>query len=896
MMTKRLMLNGDDWTVTGFWTNQWRLPKSIELAADQNPAIPPIKAKVPGAVNLDLLREGLIPDPNIDLNSNCGEWVSNRDWIYYKEFTIPEFASKDKYYLHFEGLDYHGEIWLNGQIIKKFTGMFIPLHINVTDKLKINEVNKLQVIFYQPPEVDGQFGYTSQIKHLKSRFNYKWDWCPRIIPVGIWDDVYLEAVGQTEIVDFYPRAILREDNQSGRLQLNLTIDQAQDRPYRLTCQASYQGKLIDKWKWSGLIDTELKKEVLLENVKPWWPVGYGEQPLYQITVNLYNGRGDLEHSQEKTVGFKRFKFVSNQNASEDALPYTLIFNGKRIFLQGINWVPISPFYGEVTQENYHNYLARFKAMNCNIVRVWGGAIVEKEEFYQTCDQMGLLVWQEFFQSSSGIDNCPSTDPKFLRKLKEAATWAIKRRRHHTSLVVWCGGNELFLNGIKDPVGLDHPNIKMLNKLVQELDPDKQFYPASPSGPTFQIEEDKIGQKVHHDVHGPWRYLGDGKHNQFYNRDDSLLRSETGTPGTNSEKTLRKIASKLPVWPPNKSNLLWKHHGDWWIQWQQLSDLFGPWNGMEDQLGDYVKSSQYLQAESLRYAVESVQRRQPEASGIIIWMGNEPYANTANTSLIEYNGQPKPVYGWLRRSFAPVNLSCKYNKVGYQSGEQFQPEIYLHDSLNKLKEGVVRAGLYDLNGKLLVEKKWQWARVDNSNVWFVGSLDWTVAKVDGDIFLLRLELETKEELVVVDTYLFTVDELHSFAPLRRLPLVDVAITLVQNANIEKDINACQVNNILMEKDTVNKENLDKINKKENNREENRQYLLVENKGKRAAIMVHLEGINPEEFIDITPNDVTMLPGEKRKLQVISLKNSSLVNCGNEFYSLSLQGMNVLEKIL
>ncbi|MFW6030883.1 MAG: glycosyl hydrolase 2 galactose-binding domain-containing protein, partial [Halanaerobiales bacterium] len=164
-------------------------------------------------VQLDLMKAGLLKDPNIGFNAMEGEWVNNREWMYKKEFCVPADLRGEKYLLNFEGLDYSGEIYLNGEKLCEFEGMFLPVYVEVTDKLKLDEKNVLIVLFHQSPEVDGQYGYSSQIRTLKSRFNYIWDWCTRIVPVGIWKSVYLEAVDLVRCIDFWPRANLNEDNK-----------------------------------------------------------------------------------------------------------------------------------------------------------------------------------------------------------------------------------------------------------------------------------------------------------------------------------------------------------------------------------------------------------------------------------------------------------------------------------------------------------------------------------------------------------------------------------------------------------------------------------------------------------------------------------------------------------
>lgn len=442
------------------------------------------------------------------------------------------------------------------------------------------------------------------IRRLKSRFNYSWDWCPRIVPVGIWEDVYIKVYDYARITDFFPRT-KAEDDGTWKVTVDTEIDTSVSGEYEFVYRVMYSDReLFNKADKMMLLAAKQSKlfEFVLKDVEKWWPNGQGEQPLYKIELAIRKDDGVLCDCAAKKIGFRDVKFVQNKDAAEGAIPYTLVLNGKRIFMRGVNWVPISPFYGSVTKEQYRKYLQRFKDMNCNLLRVWGGAVLEKQEFYNTCDEMGLLVWQEFPQSSSGLNNTPPDEREFLKTLEEIATVFIKRRRHHASHIIWCGGNELMWEGFR-PVDETHANIRMLRELVEKLDGCKHFLPSSSSGPRFCADKKEFGKGVHHDVHGPWTYMGDVEQYTFFNGDDSLFRSETGCPGTSRLETLEKYKGSFSIWPPDKNNPYWAHRGLWWIQLEELTRLFGKWDENGEELEGYLKASRFLQAEALRYVIE-----------------------------------------------------------------------------------------------------------------------------------------------------------------------------------------------------------------------------------------------------------------------------------------------------
>ncbi len=832
------------WQVSGFWHNGARFRGDA-------PLLGPFSATVPGAVQRDLERAGVLADLNVAFRSRDAEWVEHRDWVYRTCFRLPE-RGRSRQFLHFNGLDYSGEISLNGKVLGAFAGMFRPVTVEITGMLaSAGTDNVLLVAFEPPPEVEGQIGYSSKIATLKSRFNYQWDWCPRIVPVGIWDDVQLLETGPVALLQ--PSVIADWLSGEGELRCRIFLDGPgkENCGVTVTVLGPEGGDSGDQVVWRGEArrdeltalplayagaDVEARAlRARIPGVRPWWPNGMGDQPLYRVRLTVFDIDGCLSDERTLTVGFRNVSFVANPDAPTSALPYTCMCNGKRVFLQGVNWVPPSPLYGTVLAQDYRPLLERFRRLGCTILRVWGGAILEKEAFYDICDEFGLFVWQELFQSSSGLDNTPPGDPALLAKLADIVSHSILRRQHHASLMAWCGGNELTMpDGI--PVTAEHPNIGRLKEVVMAEDPGRAFFPSSPSGPRFGARSEDFGQGLHHDVHGPWTYLGHPLHYTYFNADDALFRSEVGAPGASRLEVLRRVACvpedadvarhnpALPLWPPNRANPLWVHHGDWWIQWEELNRLFGPWREDVPELESYVTCSRYLQAEALRACVDSVRRREPVASGVLVWMGNEPYANIANTSLLEYDGEPKPAYGTLRRCFAPARLSCRYDRVAHKTGDLFQSKVFFHvRSPVTRPKGSAVAELLDLKGRILEREAFHIPSAAGPSC-EVGSVTWQVESVPHDVFLLRLSAGGTLDQEV---YAFTVTKGPAFAPLRWLPRPDLRVV---------------------------------------GRDGDSSTVLVRNVGAVAALGVHLYSAG----WDVAPNDFVLFPREERLVHLEPLR--------------------------
>ena len=816
---QRFDLGGDDWKLSGWWVNQWRMPGAMETGIHFRPAVQVIAATVPGSVRADLLRAGLLDDANYALDSMRGEWVNNREWVYEKSFLVPGNMRGERYFLCFDGLDHQGEIFLNGTMISAFCGMFLPVEIDVTRQLLTDEANVLRVVFLKSPEVDGQFGYSNRIKTLKSRFNYIWDWCPRIIPVGIWEDATLNCSSYARITDFFPKTQVQDNNGTITAIMEINADLSGAYSFQYTV-ASKDGCVCSERIEQPLRAScqTIRHSLVVPDVNLWWPNTYGRQPLYEVEVVLLR-EGVRCDSMSKRIGFRHAGFEQNQNAPSGSLPYTLRMNGKRIFRKGVDWVPIRPDYGTVTRRDYKKYLQRLKDMNCNILRIWGGAILEKHDFYDLCDEMGLMVWQEFAQSSSGINNTPSDDVDLLKDLEKVSRVFVQRRRHHASHVVWCGGNELMWEDHR-PVDERHVNIKMLKTLVEEMDPGKCFFPTSASGPLFVPAEADFGKGISHDVHGPWTYLGSPEHYRYFNKDDSLLRSETGCPGIARLESLRKYQGSYPLWPPDESNPYWVHRGAWWIQLEQLTQLFGQWS--ENDLKTYVWASRYLQAESLRYAAEATRRREPNASGFMIWMGNEPFPNNANTSVIEYDCTPKPAYCYVRDAFRSFHISLKYDKITYSCGEDFHCEVFAHNDSGLQEERTAVIQVFDRKGSLLCEKSHAFCSGDAA--YPVCLFDWKVQELSCNVFFVKAILSYAKDQFCENTYCFTVDAAAPFEPLRGLPKAEVVL------------------------------------------DENNGAWVICNTSPTVAAGVFLYADNTNNMVDIYPNYLTLMPMEKRQLSV------------------------------
>ena len=633
MKTTRDLSNAS-WTLAGHTPDTWPALVGVDTAVKVMSEVPSMPAWAPASVQQALLEQGLIPDWTCNLDSRAAEWVENRNWVFSARLPGAWFAGGGTRRLRCAGLDHAGWDCCNGRLVGRFENGFVE-HVFDLSGVAVRDDNLVQIVFDLPPRWLGQFNYTSRIKDWKARFNYTWDWLPRLVQIGIWDRVTLEVSDGRELEGMrcQPAAdgftlfgtspgrveVLLEDGD--RCLLREWVE-----PARLAAGAAFKGLPVE----------------------PWWPNGEGPQKTYRLTCRLPSPAGPVEDEWHRTIGFKSVTWRACEGAPPSADPWICVVNGRPIFLQGVNWTPIRPNYADVTHEDYEVRIRAYADLGCNLFRVWGGAFLETSTFYDLCDRTGILVWQEMPFSSSGIDNWPPEDPKVIEDARPIVRSYITRRQHHASLLCWCGGNELqgSADGGKEgsgrPTPPDHPLLRMMAAEAAALDPARRFLHTSASGPSSLGVEGEFGRGVHWDVHGPWLPETEA----YWAADDSLFRSEVGAPGASPVEILERYYKSGSLLPADESNPVWRRFW-FWIQ----ADAFRRDHGRDPlDLEEYVAWSQRLQAEALRRAAGSCKRRFPACGGIIIWMGHDSFPCPCNTSILDFHGHPKPAALALREIF------------------------------------------------------------------------------------------------------------------------------------------------------------------------------------------------------------------------------------------------------
>ena len=472
-------------------------------------------ATVPGDVHLDLLAIKAIPDPFYRDNEAKLQWIEKAGWEYRMSFDVSAAAmARANVDLAFEGLDGPAMVFLNGVEVVKGTNSFRSWRVPVKANLRVGR-NDLWVTFPSPiisaEELARQDPWIARTKTepktflRKPAYEYGWDWGPRFVTSGIWKPVRLEAWDRTRIEDF---AVRQRDVSKDVAHLDAQVELVAAKAglaqvtvnYQLKGQQGTAARQVSVHAGSNLIEFPIE----IRQPKLWFPAGYGEQPLYSFTAQVA-GAG----SRSLKVGLRSIEL--HRELDKWGRSFELVVNGVPIFAKGADVIPFDSFPSRVTPANYRRILESARAANMNMIRHWGGGYYESDEFYSLCDELGLMVWQDF---QFGNDWQPGLY-SFKQNIEAEAEQQVKRLRNHPSIVLWSGNNETeeALNwgtrwnlpaDVKFQMWQDYLTefSGILNRVVEKLDAETPYWPSSPSAdyepqsPTFHTGDDHIWDVWH----------------------------------------------------------------------------------------------------------------------------------------------------------------------------------------------------------------------------------------------------------------------------------------------------------------------------------------------------------------------------------------------------------------
>jgi len=620
-----------------------------------------IKAFVPGCVELDLMHAGLIPDPFVGPNEEKVQWIFDEDWEYQLTFSVDDnLIAHEKVILRCEGIDTVAEIILNGELIGSTDNMFRIYEFDVTNSIR-SDNNTLSLRFpslskhlaaqYERRFIDdtSKMGIEGGHYMRKAPCHFGWDWGPKLPPIGIWKNIELVGRSEAQFDDIHLRQIHQQDG-SVQLIADIAVELWSANDLKLTMSITNPDG--QTFQIDHNITDQSQIAHTIANPQLWYPAGYGDQPLYQITFQLQSGQTSLDTRQYQ-VGLRTIEL--QQEDDEWGKSFTFVVNGIPVFAKGSNWIPADSFPTRITNERLERWIADAVAANHNMLRVWGGGIYETEDFYDLCDKYGVLVWQDF---TFACKIYPMDEEEYLKNVQQEVNDNVKRIRHRASLALWCGNNEMewgWEAWVWDTdenatlkSGYDIFFHHLLPKWLQDLDPDTPYWPSSPSSNTpFKQSNSNNSGDAHY-----WSVWHGGQPFTAYREQYPRFMSEFGFQAFPPMETINFYASQeeqnltsyvMELHQKNKS-------GNRLII-NQMTDNYR----IPSSFSKLMYASQVLQAEGIRYGVEHWRRNKHRTSGILYWQLNDCWP-VASWSSIDYFGRWKALHYAAKKFYAPVLLS------------------------------------------------------------------------------------------------------------------------------------------------------------------------------------------------------------------------------------------------
>lgn len=655
-------------------------------------------AVVPGDVHLDLQHDGALPDLIYGLNFYRSVWVENEDFIYKTSFNSPTLKNGSRAYLDLDGLDCFATLWLNGKLIAKTHNMFMRYSYDVTDIIKVKDnllvirlASPLKEIYKQYPkatEVLKDLGGDDNVRLItrKAQMSYGWDNTPRIIPTGIYRPVKLRICESGRIDNVWFRTKLGSNYKSATA--NVAVD--------LLTNTKFDGEIevvlskgAKKYNASQKVSLagakQLSTIVLSLNIPDpelWWPSNLGSQPLYTLEVNLKK-EGKITDSYSEKVAIREIKVVNTpaekrivnykigngpdpmdgismgpwskislkQPEEVEVTPFKFYVNGQYVFIKGFNFQPLDIFPVTVNKEKYYRVIEAVVQTGSNMLRVWGGANVENPEFYDACDEKGILVWQDLFYASGQYPN----DDFFLREAEDETIDVVKHLRNRACLAMWCGDNE------SDMVRYDRGLGQFSNKIshvvqkrvLAKYDPDHYWHPSSPSGGGYP-RSSWGGDKRNHGSKAPQDDY------QHIRGDEARFISEAGVKSFPQTSTLRKFMPQEFEWPVN-SDYYYMHFGGIPTRasssrnCEQVLLEINTYFGIPKNPAELIYLSQILQAHGFSRMAQNFRKNMDYCGGILFWKWGDVWP-CIDASIFDYYEFKKAGFYTVKRAYSPTALT------------------------------------------------------------------------------------------------------------------------------------------------------------------------------------------------------------------------------------------------
>jgi len=635
-----------------------------------------LQVDIPSVVQADLYAAGIIPHPYLGKVEPELQWIPQREWTYSLMFDVNDNVWKnDNIELIFNGLDTYSDVWLNGIKIIHSDNMFKEYSKEVKNLLKKDE-NSLKVKFYpfdnQRDSLIGTYRLRFPEKYAvmrKCAYQNGWDWAPRYLNIGIWKDVTLYGWSDFKVENI---SILTENIDGNDAEMSVNIRVSADGYHDLKFTVFHDGKMLAEERISSDGKIHAKIPFKLRNANLWWPNEMGEQSMTTFKVNIYEKK-QLVGSEEVTTGIRKIELFEQPDSIGSAMFFKV--NGKKVYVKGANYVPEEMFESWMSKDKTIKLLSECVAAHFNMLRVWGGGIYPPDYFYDICDSLGIMVWQDFMFAGTTY---PYSD-EFLNNVKEEAIQQVVHYQSHPSLAMWCGNNEVsegYVNwGWQQSMGWtddDYAEMKhgmdtlfedIFGEVVDSQDGTRPYWPSSPKNGWGKPQSLTEG-----DVHYWGVWWGELPYEAYLEK-VGRFNSEFGYQAYPDFSTLLKISPDLDddvIHSHQKhargESLINKHveqyvisteakrNGEIFCKSDEIFPL--PAVARDDEWQRRVYYSQLSQAYGIGLAIEAQRAAKPHSMGSLYWQLNDAWP-VISWSSIDYYGNKKALHWKLRDLYSPI---------------------------------------------------------------------------------------------------------------------------------------------------------------------------------------------------------------------------------------------------
>lgn len=614
---------------------------------------------IPNSVFINLIEACKIDRTDLDANPENYSWVSDVSWVFRKTFDVSEQAlAADKVELICDGLDTLASVWLNEKLLGRVDNMFIQHRFDVTKYIRAG-FNQILVRFdpavphakklmdRYTPFTDKFFFNPYRAYLRKAQYQFGWDWCPAMPGCGIWRPVKIETITKARLANVNISTI-HCDQKTADVRVAVTLEKTARHKFHLE---------LDIYDADGTVVSHLKFEphrdsgsavVHIDNPKLWFPAGHGHPNLYHLRVNLF-ADGQIVDTSQYHFGIRTVKL--NQSADKTGRRFQFEINGRRVYAKGADWIPATLFPGSVTTDDYDRLLHAAADANINMLRVWGGGYYEDDCFYEICDRLGIMVWQDFMFAC-----CYYPDRRwFLDKIAVEACFVIQSLYNHPSLVLFCGNNEIdwihHQSGGGSGRRMHGKTIwhKLLPAIVNDLDTLRPYIPTTPFSVTKDPNDTNSGT-----MHN-WFVWSAHYPISSYITEPSLVPrfvAEFGFQSLPCFDTVKKFCDAEHLRLASAS--IEKH--DYQVDgcgrlYRYVGDIFGRVCNLEQ----FIYLSQLVQARAIKTYVEFLRANGRRNSGALFWQFND-CCPAISWSAVDYTAKPKALYYYARRFFRPILLA------------------------------------------------------------------------------------------------------------------------------------------------------------------------------------------------------------------------------------------------